>query len=147
MDKIKLDFINFRLLNSEFIQYSDFVYMFYQYQKRSTLYCMVVKLDASGKKMGEPTHLDSTDNINYSANNKIYSILRSEDKQKILLFKVNTQNDKSNLLSSFLYDKDMVLQKKSKVSINMPQRNDFLSEFSLDNEGDLIFFVLKFLKK
>ena len=138
VDKIKLDFINFRLLNSEFIQYSDFVYMFYQYQKRSTLYCMVVKLDASGKKMGEPTHLDSTDNINYSANNKIYSILRSEDKQKILLFKVNTQNDKSNLLSSFLYDKDMVLQKKSKVSINMPQRNDFLSEFSLDNAGNLI---------
>ncbi len=138
VDKTKLDFINVRLLNSEFIQYSDFVYMFYQYQKKSTLYCMVAKLDVSGKKIGEPIHLDSTDNINYSANNKIYSILHSEDKQKILLFKVNTQNDKANLLSTFLFDKDMVLQKKSKVSISMPQRNDFLSEFSLDNEGDLI---------
>ena len=129
VDKTKLDFINVRLLNSEFIQYPDFVYMFYQYQKKSILYCMVAKLDASGKKIGEPIHLDSTDNINYSANNKIYSILHSEDKQKILLFKVNTQNDKANLLSTFLFDKDMVLQKKSKISINMPQRNDTVPRY------------------
>ena len=138
VDRTKLDFITNRLLNSEFIQYSDFVYMFYQYQKKGTLYCMAAKLDASGKKIGDPIHVDSTDNINYSATNKIYSILHSEDKQKILLFKVNTQNDKSSQLTTFLFNKDMVLQKKSVVNINMPQRNDFLSEFSLDNSGDLI---------
>lgn len=138
VDKVKLDFLNFRVLNSEFIQYPDFVYMIYQFQKRSSMYCMAVKLDVNGKKMGEPVELDSTDNINFSANNKIYSVINSEDKQKIMIFKINTKNDKAHILTTCLFDKQLGLIKKSRLSINMPQRNDFLSEFSLDNDGDLV---------
>lgn len=35
VSKNKLDFFPERLLNTEFIQYPDFMYVFYQYQKRS----------------------------------------------------------------------------------------------------------------
>ena len=136
--KVKLDFIDYRLLGTEFLQYSDYVYMIYQYQKKSIMYCMAVKLDANGKKLGDPVQLDSTDNINFSSNNKIYSIINSDDKQKIMVFKINTKNDKLHVLTTSLFNKDLVLQKKSRLIINMPQRNDFLSEFTLDNDGDMV---------
>ena len=138
VDKSKLDFINYRVLNTEFIPYPDFVYMIYQFQKKSIMYCMAVKLDAAGKKMGEPIQLDSTDNINYSVSNKIYSVINSDDKQKIMVFKINTKNDKSHVLTTCLFNRELVLQRKSHLGISMPQRNDFLSEFSLDNDGDLV---------
>lgn len=138
VDKVKLDFISYRLLNTEFIQYPDFVYMIYQFQKKSAMYCMAVKLDASGKVLGEPVRLDSTENINYSASNKIYSVINSDDRQKIMIFKINTRNDKAHVLTTSLFNKDLSLVRKSKLVISMPQRNDFLSEFSLDNDGDLV---------
>jgi hypothetical protein len=138
VDKVKLDFLNYRVLNTDFIQYPDYLYMIYQYQRRSVMYCMAVKLDGNGKKLGEPVQLDSTDNINYSANNKIYSVINSDDKQKIMVFKINTKNDRAHVLTTSLFDKELVLQKKTRLSINMPQRNDFLTEFTLDNEGDLV---------
>lgn len=137
-EKVKLDFINFRILNSEFIQYPGYFYMIYQFQRKSSMFCMAVKLDPTGRKMSEPVELDSTDNINYSSGTKIYSVLNSEDKQKIMIFKINTRNDKAHILTTLLFDKDLSLIKRSKLSIPMPQRNDFLSEFSLDNDGDLV---------
>lgn len=138
LEKKKLDFINYRVLNTEFIQYSDFVYMIYQFQKRSIMYCMAIKLDGSGASMGDPVQLDSTDNINYSASNKIYSVVNSDDKQKIMVFKINTRSEKAHILTTCLFNKDLTLVRKSRLSVPMPQRNDFLSEFSLDNEGDLV---------
>lgn len=138
VDKVKLDFLTYRVLNTDFIQYPDFVYMIYQYQKRSIMYCMAVKLDANGKKVGDPVQLDSTDNINYSANNKIYSVINSEDKQRIMVFKINTRNDRMHLLTTSLFNKDLMLLKKTRLTINMPQRNDFMSEFTLDNDGDMV---------
>ena len=138
VDKTKLDFIDYRVLNTEFIQYSDFVYMIYEYQKKNVMFCMAAKLDANGKKVGDPVMLDSTENVNYSSNTKIYSVINSEDKQKIMVFKINTKNDKSHVLTTCLYNRELVLQKKSKLAIPMPQKNDFLSEFALDNAGDLV---------
>lgn len=138
VDKVKMDFINNRVLNTDFLQYGDYAYMIYQFQRRSIMYCMAVKIDGNGKKMGDPVVLDTTDNINFSSSNKIYSVINSEDKQKLMIFKINTKNDKAHVLSTVLFDKDLKLIKHSKLSIPMPQRNDFLSEFSLDNDGDLI---------
>jgi hypothetical protein len=139
VDKVKLEFMNSnRVLNTDFLQFPDFVYMIYQFQRRSIMYCMAVKIDPMGNKIGEPVELDSTDNFNYSASNKIYSVLNSEDKQKLMIFKINTKNDKAHVLTTCLFNKDLQLIKKSRLTIPMPQRNDFLSEFSLDNDGDLI---------
>ncbi len=140
VEKTRLDFINYRVLSTDFIQYAGYVYMIYQYQKKSSIFCMAVKLDALGKKTGGPVLLDSTDNMNYTSasGNKIYSFINSEDKQQIMVFKINTRNDKVHVLTTCLFNKDLSLQKKSRLNISMPQRNDFLSEFTLDNDGDLV---------
>src|SRR5438128_282481 len=67
VERVKLDFLNGnKILNTEFIQYPDYVYMFYQFQRKSLLYCMAVKLDAGGKRTGEPKLVDTTE-IGYSS--------------------------------------------------------------------------------
>ena len=137
VEKTRLDFISNRLLSTDFLVYSDYAYMIYQFQKRSAIFCMAVKLDESGKKVGEPVLLDSTEEIRFSASNKIYSFISSDDKQKLMVFKINTRNDKAHILTTCLFNKDLTLVKKSRIAVSMPQRNDFLSEFTLDNDGDL----------
>jgi len=125
----------------EFLQYPDFFYMFYQYQKRNIYYAVVAKMDALGNKIGNPIILDTTSDVGLNNNTKIYTFMFSENKQKIMLFKVGNKSDKANLLTSVLLDKELSLIKRSKVLIAMPERNDFLTEFALSNEGNL--FCLK----
>jgi len=136
-EKNRLDFLPEKLINVEFIQYSDYIYFFYQYQKKSVFYAMVAKLDPSGKKIGQPIQLDTTAGVNYASSSKIYTILSSENKQQILLFKIGTKNDRAHVITTCLYNKDLQLQKRSKVVVPMPERNDFLTEFAVDNDGDL----------
>jgi hypothetical protein len=136
VDKVRLDFLNGRITTSEFIQYQDYVYMLYQYQRKNVMYCMAVKLDGNGKKMSDPVQIDTTE-IGYSSNTGIYTIINSEDKQKIMVLKINSRSDKAHVLTTSLFDKDLTLLKKTRLSIAMPQRNDFLTEFTLDNDGDL----------
>ncbi len=136
--RTRLDFINERLLNTEFIPYGNFTYMVYEYQKKNIVYCMAVKLNGTGEKIGNPLQLDSTANVSYSTNTKIYSLLLSEDKQQIMIFKINTHNSRSHVLTTCLFTKDLTLVHKSRLLIDMPQRNDFLSEFTLANNGDMV---------
>jgi len=136
-EKNRLDFLPEKLINVEFIQYPDCIYFFYQYQKKSIYYSMVAKLDPSGKKIGQPIQLDTTAEVNYASTSKIYTILNSENKQQILLFKIGTKNDRAHVITTCLYNKDLQLQKRSKIVVPMPERNDFLTEFTVDNDGDL----------
>lgn len=138
IEKNKLDFISDKVQDVDIIQYSDFVYLFYQYQKRNIYYAMVAKLDAKGKLIDKPILLDTTTDVNFNNTTKIYSVLNSDNKQQIMLFKISAKNDRSNILTTLLYSKDLQLQKRSRISVPMPERNDFLTEFALDNEGDLV---------
>ena len=135
--KNKLDLTNTRVLSTEFLVYADYAYMIYQFQKKAALYCMAIKLDKDGKQVGAPIELDSTDNISAVSSSRIYSVINSEDKQKFMIFKINSKNDRVHILTTCLFNKNLTLEKKSRLAISMPQRNDFLSEFTLDNEGGL----------
>src|SRR5204862_4169345 len=73
-------------------------------------------------------------------NNKIYTVLSSEDKSKIIVFKINSKNRRNYMLTTLLYDNQLGLMKKSRLGIVMEDRDDdFLDQFQLDNDGDLIF--------
>ena len=136
-EKNRLEFMPEKVVDVELVQYSDFIYLYYQFQKRGIQYAMAVKLDAHGKKMSEPVVLDTT-NMAGSNSNKVYTFLTRENKQQVLVFKISTKNDKAHLLTSLLFNKELVLQKRSMIRVPMPERNDFLTEFALDNEGDLV---------
>jgi hypothetical protein len=139
--KVELNYVpdNDRMINTDFFSYSDFCYMIYQYQKRSIIYCCAVKIDGSGKKIGDVMQLDTT-HIGFAASNKIYTVLASEDKSKIIVFKINSKNRRNYMITTLLLDNQLSQLKRSRLSVPMEDRDDdFLSEFHLDNDGDLIF--------
>jgi hypothetical protein len=127
-----------RLINVDFFTYPDFIYMIYQYQKRNIVHCAAVKLDGMGKMNSEPIELDTTA-IGGSANNKIYTVLSSEDKQKIILFKINNRNREKFIITTRLMNDKLELLKKTMLVMPMDERNDNLGEFALDNDGNLVF--------
>jgi len=130
-----------RLINVDFFPYTDYAYMIYQYQRKNVVYCNAVKLDGMGKKLGDITELDTT-HIGFTTNNKIYSAINSDDKTKIMLFKINSRNKSRFLVTTLLFNDALTLQKRSRLVLPMDERNDYLDEFSLDNDGDLVFTKL-----
>lgn len=140
LDKVKMDYLTEKgkVLSTDFIQYSDFIYLLYQYQYKSTFFAMAVKIDGNGKKIGDPVILDTTSNINVNVDNKIYTFINSEDKQKIVAFKISTKNEKEHVVTSCMYDKSLHLLEKVRVPVNMPEKNDFMGEFGLANNGNIV---------
>lgn len=138
--KVELDYVpdNDRMINVDFFPYGEFSYMIYQYQKKNIVYCMVSMIGGNGQKIGGLTQLDTTQ-IGFSANNRIYTVLTSEDKSKIAIFKINSKNRKMYMMTSILMDDKLNILNKNYLGINMEERNDHLSDFQLDNEGDIVF--------
>src|SRR5215210_1753980 len=136
--RVKLDFLPDRIINADFLAYPDFCYMFYQYQRRNVVYSMAAKLDGNGKIQGKPLTMDTTE-ISFLASNKIYSVVNSDDKQYIGLFKINSKNDDNYVVTTILYNKDLEKKEKQYLNVPMNDKHDFLSEFALDNEGDFSF--------
>ncbi|HYM93012.1 MAG TPA: hypothetical protein VET23_02660, partial [Chitinophagaceae bacterium] len=145
IDKVNQDYVpdNDRMINVDFFPYNDFCYMIYQYQKRSIVYCMAVKIDGNGKRASEVMQLDTT-HIGFAANNKIYTVLSSEDRSKIIVFKINSRNRKLYAITTILFNDKLEMLMKSRLSMPMQDRDNFLNEFHLDNDGDLVF--AKFLR-
>lgn len=138
IEKNKLEFLPDKIIDANFMAFHNFSYMFYQYQKRNIIYSMAIKIDANGKKIAEPIQLDTTE-VNFNSNNKIYTILISENKQKIMSLKVNNKSDKYHIIKSVLFDNNLNQIEENYTSVEMPERNDFLNGFQLDNDGNLVF--------
>ena len=129
---------NDRVINVDFFAYPDFTYMIYQYRKRNIIYCTAAKIDGNGNKTGDLIELDTTQ-VNFGSDNKIYSVVTSEDKSRIMIFKINSKNKKLYIITTLLMDDKLNLLKKSRLAMAMQDKDDYLNEFQLDNDGDLIF--------
>lgn len=138
--KVEQDYVpdNDRMINVDFFPYNDFCYMIYQYQKKNIVYCVASKIDANGKKISNVIQLDTTQ-IGFAASNKIYSVLTSEDKSRLIVFKINSKNRKAYVMTTILLNDKLGLLKKSRLSIPMNDRDDYLSDFHIDNDGDMVF--------
>ncbi|HUR11485.1 MAG TPA: hypothetical protein VM012_08950 [Flavitalea sp.] len=144
IERVNLDYMDDRWINVDFVPYSDYCWMIYQYQRRNVVYCMGVKIDGTGKPVSEPIELD-TSRIGWAANNKIYSTIFSDDKQQIMVFKINSKNPKNFVFTTLLLDTDLRQKAKHVMHMPMEERNDYFTDFLLDNEGDLVFG--KFIRK
>jgi len=145
-ERVKLEFTpDQQLINVDFIAYPDFFYMVYQYQRRGIVYCMAAKLDGNARKIIDPIQLDTTQ-VGFASNNKIYTCINSDDKQNIMVFKINSRSRENFIFTTLLYDKDLQLRgNKDRMNLNMEERNDFFTDFLLTNEGELVFG--KFLRQ
>lgn len=137
-NRISLEFLPDRILNADFIGYADFTYMIYQYQKRGLVHCSMVKINGAGKLMTDPVDLDTSE-ISGAGDNKVYSVINSDDKKKIMIFKILRQGDKSYQITSMLYDNQLTLLKKSTFNLAANTREGVFTDFLLDNDGDFFF--------
>ena len=136
-ERVPLDFMPDRVINMDFITFPDKAYLVYQYQKKRVVYCDYVTIGEKGKPLGQPVNLDTTE-VNYASNNKIYSVISSDDKQKIMLFKVNSSDPKRFFITSFLYDNNMGLITRNLSQVAMEGKNENFTDFYLSNAGELI---------
>lgn len=127
-----------RLINVDFFPYNDFFYAIYQYQKKNVVYCVAAKVDGKGKKISDIIDLDTT-HVGFAANNKVYSVVTSEDRSKIMVFKINYKNKQRYVITTNLFDDSLRFMKKSTMVIPMEDRDEYLGEFYVDNEGDFVF--------
>lgn len=137
-NKVNLDFLPDKLINVDFVSYADFFYMIYQHEKKNVVYCNVVKMDGAGKTLLGPVEID-TSQIGGSSDNKIYTTIFSENKQKIMIFKINKKNERGYVFTTLLYDDQMHFKKKSQLAVNMQKKDAVFSDFIVDNEGDFVF--------
>jgi hypothetical protein len=138
VNRVRLDFLPERYLNLEFIAYADFAYLIYEFQRKNIVHVSAVKIDPQGNRMGAPVDLDTTQ-VGFAANNKIYSIVFSEDKQRIMVFKINSKNPRVFVFTSFLFDKQLELLDRHRIALDMQDHNELFSSFLLDDEGQLVF--------
>jgi hypothetical protein len=138
---IPLAFFPEKTLNVDFVTYPDHFFMVYQYQKNSIVHCMSVKMDGQGKKLSEPVELDTT-RIPFFDENKIYSTIFSEDKQQIMVFKIQKKSDRISFVT-LLFDHELQLVKKTRQTLDYEFRSDNYRDFSLDNDGNFVFTLDK----
>jgi hypothetical protein len=138
VNKVKLDFLPDRVISTDLLVYKEFFYLFYQYQHKNIVYCMAAKLDGQGKLINDLITMDTT-HINSLAQNKVYTFMHSDDKQKVVALKINSRDPENYKVTTNLFDAGLTLIKKSALQIRMPDRNDFLTEFVVDNDGDIAF--------
>ena len=136
-EKIKLDFMPEKTFNVDFVAYPDYFFLIYQYQKRGIVYCMSVKMDANGHTLTEPVQLDTTQ-VGLLEDNKIYATVNSDDKQRIMVFKIQKKHERFNFVT-FLYDNQLRLLHKTRQEIEYDDRKEVYSDFLLDNEGNFVF--------
>jgi len=138
VNRVPLRF-RYNLLNVDFINYPNQFILIYQYQYRRYVYCYGMIMDENASIIGQPVLIDSTDVGFGNLKHKLYSVTYSDDKHRILVYKINQNKELTNIFYTFLLNDQLQLLNNSRVSLPMENRKDYLTGFSLDNEGNFVF--------
>ena len=134
---VDLAFLPKETVSVNFFAYPQFVWIVYVYQKRNMLYCMAAKINEYAELINKPILLDS-DHMSFFANKNIYGVVRSEDQSKIVVIKHELSKD-GILFSRLLYNNQMQLLNRSEKKNFINGKNEYFNNFSVNNDGDLIF--------
>lgn len=137
VENTRLPFMPEKTFNVDFIVYPDHFFMVYQYQKNNTIWCKAVKMDGKGNKLAEPITLDSS-RLGFVADKKIYNTVFSEDKKRVLVYKMQRRNDKLTIVTK-LYDQELALMDSSREVVPFDERRDVYSDLYVANNGSIIF--------
>ena len=132
-----LVFLPKKLNALEFVTKSNRVYAFYQFQEATTVYAMVAEIDEKGQLVGTPTIIDTAEKIRPGSGAKVFNLIESEDRSKLLYFSVNTTNPASIKIKTMALSTPFGKLNESGISINAQNKKSSLSDFALDNKGNL----------
>ncbi len=131
-----LVFLPKKLNAIEFVTKSNRVYAFYQFQAATTVYAMVAELDEKGQLVGTPVIVDTAEKIRPGSNAKVFNLIESQDRSKLLFFSVNTTNAASIKIKTMALSTPFAMLNEAKISINSQNKKSQLSDFALDNKGN-----------
>jgi hypothetical protein len=134
---IPLEFLPGRTLNVESVNYPNRFFLIYQYQRKGVVHCMLAQFDGQGKISGEPVELDTTQ-VGSFGDNSVYSLLKSDNRQHVMIFKLQ-KTDEGLLLNTLLLNDRMEKLFHSRMLLPYTQQRDIYDDFLLDNEGNLVF--------
>lgn len=140
--RVKLDFLPRKIISMDFVAYPNKVFLIYQFQRKDAVYSVCATMNPEAKFEQSPVVIDSTRIGFYSKENKVYSVEYSEDKARILIYKINQDKEDNNVFYTFQYDSSFNFVNNSRLSLPM-EKKSFLSNFNLSNNGDLIFTKLE----
>ena len=133
-----LSFIKTTNLNGiEFITNDTNVYVFFQFQVKAKVYAAVAELNSDGLLEGSPRIVDSADKIKPGTGVKVFNLLESEDRQKLVIFSVNTTNANSIKVRAITLNQNIEKINETEISINSTDKKSNLSDFAIDNNGNL----------
>ncbi len=121
----------------EFVTYPDRVFVFYQFQNNTTVYAAVATLNSDGNLIGKPTVVDTANGIRSGQGAKVFNLLQSDDRQKMVLFSVNTTHANSIKVRTVVLNTNFEITNQGEISINAQNKKSSLSDFALDNNGNL----------
>ena len=136
-EKIKLTNLPIKLINVDFVAYPNYFYLIFQHQKKKIVYCDAIKYDMNGKMLEDIKTLDTTSIPIFDNNNKIYNVVVSDNKKFIGIIKANKKNERNHILGKIMYDQNLQQAYKRFYNIAMDGKNNYLSEFTIDNDGDI----------
>jgi hypothetical protein len=136
-NRVHLAFVGNNSISVDFIAHRDFTYIIYQFQKRNIVYCMAAVIDDNGKIIKNPFELDTT-HISFLADRRIYNSTYSEDKSKIMIYKIHRENDVFNF-TTILFNDSLKLIHKSIIETPFKADDNIFSDFFVDNSGNFIF--------
>lgn len=137
-ERVKLDFLPKKVISVDFVAYPGKVFMIYQFQRKDAVYSVCAIMNPDGKFDQAPIVVDSTRIGFYSKENKVYSVEYSEDKGRIMIYKINQDKEDNNVFYTFQYDSSFNFVNNSRLSLPM-EKKAILSNFNLSNGGDLVF--------
>lgn len=137
---VQLKFLTEGLIGVDFLAFPDHFMMLYQYQKGSYVYCKALLFNGNGQIIKNPEMVDSSKVGNGKVKSRIYSMVRSDNRNRMLIYKINQDSDFNNIFYTFLYDNRLKFLRNSRLTLPMKDRRSFLSEFHLSNKG-LFYFI------
>ncbi|MEO6537650.1 MAG: hypothetical protein ABIT07_04105 [Ferruginibacter sp.] len=136
-ENVKLGFISDKTFNLDFVSYPDYFFIIYQYQKNNVIYCKAAKMSERGQIIGEVLNLDTT-RVNLFNDNKIYYLTNSEDKQRILLYKMQHKDNEMSLATK-LFDASLQLLDSTRNVFAYNDRRETYDDLQVGNDGTFLF--------
>lgn len=136
---VPLSFLPDHILNADFITYPDYFQMIFQYQYKAYVYCYGLMITPDGQARGEPVLIDSSQVGTGKVKSKIYSVIHSDDRNLVLVYKINQDKNYNNVFYTFLMGPGLNLINNSRLELSMNTRRAFLSNFMLSNDGQFVF--------
>ncbi|MBO9619255.1 MAG: hypothetical protein J7539_09495 [Niabella sp.] len=126
------------LLDVSFFTFSNFAWLVYQYQQGNIVFCSAARIEPNGSILQAPVVLDTT-MIAYKADRKIYTVLQNGDRSKLVVFKINKKDRSLHAFTEKLFDAQLAPLGESRFGVPMKKSGDYLTGYSLANNGDFAF--------